>query len=348
MSIAIESCTFTYPGTEIGVHNVTIEAEEGQLIAVIGASGSGKTTLLKLVAGFERPTAGRVLIGGEDMTRVPARKRNIGVVFQSYALFPLMTCADNVAYPLKIRGVPKADRLRRAHAMLDKVGLGDLGDRYPARLSGGQQQRVALARALVFNPKVLLLDEPLSALDAGLRVELRKQIRSLQREHGITTLHVTHDQEEALSMADKVALMDKGRLVQVGTPFDIYDNPISRKVAAFVGQANLWDGEVSGDGRIRLEWGELACETADRRPGEKIVAMVRPENVVMNPPSGIVNRIAGRVALDTFLGALRRYEFAPEGAGAARVIQGETSSREEIASVSIPPGRICLLPADAK
>jgi putative spermidine/putrescine transport system ATP-binding protein len=347
MSIAIESCTFTYPGTDIGVHNVSVTAEEGQLIAMIGASGSGKTTMLKLVAGFEQPASGRVMICGSDMTRVPARKRDIGVVFQSYALFPLMTCVDNVAYPLKIRGVSRGERTRRALDMLDKVGLSEQGLRYPARLSGGQQQRVALARALVFNPRVLLLDEPLSALDAGLRVGLRKQIRALQREHGITTLHVTHDQEEALSMADKVALMDKGRIVQCGTPFEIYDKPINRKVAAFVGQANLWDCEVAAEGRVRTGWGELICDTSGHAAGDRVLALVRPESVVPNPAAGTINRVTGVVTLDTFLGALRRYEFTPAEARDSLVVQGETSGRGSIDAVGIPSDCIRLLPADA-
>ncbi len=346
MSIEISDCTFTYPGSDIGVHNVSVTAGAGELIALIGASGSGKTTMLKLVAGFEQPASGAVFVCGRDMTRVPARKRDIGVVFQSYALFPLMTCVDNVAYPLKIRGLPRGERTRRALDMLDRVGLSEQGLRYPARLSGGQQQRVALARALVFNPKVLLLDEPLSALDAGLRVELRKQIRALQREHGITTLHVTHDQEEALSMADKVALMERGRIVQCGTPYEIYDRPVNRRVAAFVGQANLWEAEVAGEGRVRTAWGELACETAGYAPGDRALALVRPESVAMNPPAGARNRFEGRVGLDTFLGAIRRFEFAPRGGDGTQIIQGETSNRGDITAVGIDPERIRLLPPD--
>ena len=343
MSIEIASCTFRYPGTDIGVHDVSVRAEAGQLIAVIGASGSGKTTLLKLAAGFEQPSKGRVFICGNDMTGVPARKRGIGVVLQSYTLFPLMTGVENVAYPLKIRGVPRGERVRRALDMLDRVGLSGQGLRYPAHLSGGQQQRVALARALVFNPKVLLLDEPLSSLDAGLRVDLRKLIRALQREHGITTLHVTHDQEEALSMADKVALIDKGRIVQCGTPFEIYHKPINRKAAAFVGQANLWDCEVAATGRIRIGWGELACDTSGHAAGDRVLVLVRPEGVVPNPAADAINRIPGKVSLDMFLGALRRYEFAPRGTD-GMTVQGETSSSGDIAAVGIPPERIRLLP----
>ncbi|MCC8190559.1 MAG: ABC transporter ATP-binding protein [Planctomycetes bacterium] len=346
MSIDVESCTFTYPGTDIGVHDVSVSAGEGELIAVIGASGSGKTTLLKLVAGFEQPRRGRIVISGHDMTGVPARKRDIGVVFQSYALFPLMTCVDNVAYPLKIRGVARGERTRLALEMLERVNLSEQALRYPARLSGGQQQRVALARALVFRPRVLLLDEPLSALDAGLRVELRKLIRELQKEQGITALHVTHDQEEALSMADQVALMDRGRIVQCGSPFEIYDHPVNRKVAAFVGQANLWNGTVEDGGRITLDWGVLSCDTADRAPGERVTVLVRPEGVVVNPGDGAVNRIAGRVVHDTFLGAMRRFEFHPEGAAAGVVVQGETARREAIASIAIPPEHVRLLPPD--
>lgn len=346
MSIAIESCSFTYPGTEVGVHDVTVSAGEGEFIALIGASGSGKTTILKLVAGFERPTRGKVFVCGRDMTGVPARKRDIGVVFQSYALFPLMTCVDNVAYPLKIRGMPRAERRRRAQEILDRVGLAEQGPRYPARLSGGQQQRVALARALVFKPSILLLDEPLSALDAGLRVDLRKQIRQLQRENRITTLHVTHDQEEALSMADKVALLDRGRVLQLGTPYELYDAPVSRKVADFVGQANLWNGEVADEGRVRVSFGDLDCDTGAHRPGDRVVVLVRPENIRLNPEScDEPNCVPGKVSLDIFLGALRRFEYTPDSGG-GEIIQGETSDRGPIDKLYIPRDRIRLLPPE--
>ena len=205
MKISLQKITFTYPHTPYGVFDIDLEIQEGELLAVIGSSGSGKTTILKLIAGFEHPQKGTLLLGDRPVQDLPPSRRNLGVVFQSYALFPLMTTVENVAYPLKVRGVPKEERLGKALEMIRRVGLEAFADRYPSTLSGGQQQRVALARALVFHPNALLLDEPLSALDAKLRIEMRDEIKNLQRQNGITTIHVTHDQEEALSIADRVA-----------------------------------------------------------------------------------------------------------------------------------------------
>ena len=345
MSIALEQCFFTYPGTSIGVSDINLQAGDGELVAVIGASGSGKTTLLKLVAGFEQANRGVIRIKGKDMNGVPARMRNVGVVFQSYALFPLMTCGENVAYPLKIRRVDPAERRRRALDMLDRVGLAAFADRLPTSLSGGQQQRVALARALVFHPDVLLLDEPLSALDAGLRVELRNEIRRLQKEQGIAALHVTHDQEEALSMADKVALMHQGRLIQIATPQEMYDAPNCRRVAAFVGHANLWDATVHGADRVRLPFGELRCSTRGRAQGEAVTVLVRPERIQPDPPEG-PNVFSGAIESDSFLGAIRRYSFVAGQNGNAAHILGETSSRTLFSRVGIPPEAIRLLDAE--
>lgn len=345
MSIDIDHCSFTYPGTSIGVYDVSLAAAEGELVAVIGASGSGKTTMLKLVAGFEQTSQGAIHIKGKDMAGIPARLRNVGVVFQSYALFPLMTCAENVAYPLRIRGVHAAERRRRALDMLQRVGLAAFADRLPGSLSGGQQQRVALARALVFNPDVLLLDEPLSALDASLRVELRREIRSLQKEQGIAALHVTHDQEEALSMADKIALMHQGRLIQIASPQEMYDAPNCRRVAAFVGHANLWDGTVTDDRTVRVAFGELRCDTRGRSRGEAVTVLVRPERVAVDPHDG-PNLFEGKVESDAFLGAVRRYYFSVGHGDAAGQIQGETSSRSSITRLGIPPEAIRLLNAE--
>ena len=347
MSISTVHCSFTYPGTSIGVHDVTLSAAEGELVAVIGASGSGKTTMLKLVAGFEEADAGTISIRGRDMRGVPARLRNVGVVFQSYALFPLMSCLDNVAYPLKIRGMDATARHAKARDMLERVGLGAFAGRLPGSMSGGQQQRVALARALVFNPDVLLLDEPLSALDASLRVDLRREIRSLQKEQGIAALHVTHDQEEALSMADKIALMHQGRIIQIASPQEMYDNPACRRVAAFVGHANLWDGTVIDDGMVRVPFGDLRCETAGHRRGDSVTVLVRPERVLTNPQeSPCCNVFEGAVATDTFLGPVRRYWFSINGHEAC--LQGETASRQPFSRVGISPEIIRLLPAESE
>ena len=231
-----------YPGGKAGIFDATLEIAPGELVVCIGPSGCGKTTLLKLIAGFLRLDSGRVYLGGEDVTAAAVRSRECGIVFQSYALFPHMAVWENVAYPLRVRNIPLAERRQRAEAMLDMVGLGGFRDRLPAALSGGQQQRVALARALAFKPRALLLDEPLSALDATTRVTMRDEIRRIQKHQNIASLLITHDQDEALSLADRIAVMREGRLVQVATPQEIYDRPADAFVANFVGRANLIDG----------------------------------------------------------------------------------------------------------
>ncbi|MCF8480250.1 MAG: ABC transporter ATP-binding protein [Rhodospirillum sp.] len=344
MSIRFEGVTHLYPGSDLGVRDLTLELSSGELMAVIGPSGSGKTTALGLLAGFLKPQAGRVLIDGEDVTDQPARDRNLGIVFQSHALFPHMTCGANVAYPLKVRGVSRGERETRAREALDAVGLGGYADRRVATLSGGQSQRVALARALVFRPRALLLDEPLSALDAGLRVSMREEIRRVQRDFGITTLHVTHDQEEALSMADRVAVLRDGGLRQVAPPLELYDHPVDREVAAFVGEANLIDGEVRAPGRVRTALGILACETSGWDIGAPVTLFFRPEAVrAVDPGEVVSNLLPGAVTRDRFMGSVRRYDFAAAGGS----VLGETRSRDGIAAVALPPECIRLLPREA-
>ncbi|MBN9309838.1 ABC transporter ATP-binding protein [Devosia sp.] len=257
----LDSVSFLYPGVPVGVRDVSLEVKPGELVAVIGASGSGKTTLLNLLAGFLTPSRGRVVIDGKDVSAMPPEKRNLGIVFQSYGLFPHLRAWENVAYPLKVRGVPLAQRRERALEALRRVGMGNRAENGPRELSGGQQQRVALARALVFQPRGLLLDEPLSALDANLRVEMRDEILRVQRAAGIAALLVTHDQEEALSIADRVAVMREGRLVQVAPPRELYDAPADEETARFVGEANLWRGSVVADGCVRTPVGDLTCNT---------------------------------------------------------------------------------------
>jgi putative spermidine/putrescine transport system ATP-binding protein len=214
----------------------------GEFVAFLGPSGCGKTTALRMVAGFERPDRGRVVVGGKDLTNVPANRRDMGMVFQAYSLFPNRTAQENVAFGLRVRRKPRPERLKRAAELLDLVGLSSAANRYPHQLSGGQQQRVALARALAIEPKILLLDEPLSALDAKVRVQLREEIRRLQTRLGITALFVTHDQEEALSMSDRMAVMNAGRIEQIGTPEEVYLQPRTRFVASFLGSVNWIDG----------------------------------------------------------------------------------------------------------
>ncbi len=263
----------------------------GELLALLGPSGCGKTTALRLLAGFDNPTAGHILIGGKDVTGVPAAKRDTGMVFQAYSLFPTMTAAENVAFGLRMRKVGAVERAKRAADLLEIVGLGARGGAYPHQLSGGQQQRVALARALAVQPSVLLLDEPLSALDARVRVQLRDEIRRVQLAEGITTLFVTHDQSEALAVADRVAVLNAGRLEQVDVPQVVYARPATPFVAEFVGVMNTLP---VADGRIV--------------PGAGERTQVRPESLRVGAPDGI----AGTVLTSTFLGAVTRLVVTTE------------------------------------
>ena len=233
-------------GDVAAVQDFNLAAERGEFVSFLGPSGCGKTTTLRMIAGFEMPTAGTITVDGADITRKPPNQRNVGMVFQSYALFPNMTVADNIGFGLKVRGKSSADIRKRVDELLGMINLPDRGNRYPYQLSGGQQQRVALARALAIEPQVLLLDEPLSALDAKIRISLRKEIRAIQRQLGITTVYVTHDQEEALSLSDRVVVMSDGRIEQIGTPFEIYNYPSTTFVASFVGTLNLVDARRRG------------------------------------------------------------------------------------------------------
>src|SRR3954453_15284739 len=229
----------------VAVEGADLTVADGELFAILGPSGSGKTTVLRMIAGFEQPTAGVIKLGGVDVTALPARHRDVNTVFQEYALFPHMTVAQNVEYGLKVKGVPKAERRRRTADALDMVRLTDHAPRRPAQLSGGQRQRVALARALVGRPRVLLLDEPLGALDLKLREQMQVELKEIQRDVGITFVFVTHDQQEALTMSDRIAVFDQGRIQQVGTPAEIYERPATPFVASFVGTSNLLSGHVA-------------------------------------------------------------------------------------------------------
>ncbi|HEX7127955.1 MAG TPA: ABC transporter ATP-binding protein [Thermodesulfobacteriota bacterium] len=340
MSVRVERVTYRYPGAKAGVFGVDLEIADGELVACIGPSGSGKTTLLRLIAGFLRPDEGRVLVAGVDVTGLRPRERDLGIVFQSYALFPHMTVAENVAYPLALRKMPPAERRKVALDALARMGLDQFADRRPATLSGGQQQRVALARALAFRPKALLLDEPLSALDAALRVTMRDEIRRIQKAQGIAALHITHDQEEALSIADRVAVLDAGRILQVAPPRELYDAPASRAVAAFVGHSNLWPARVTAEDAVQAAIGPIRTARHGFPAGREVFVLVRPERIVVGPPPGAPNRFTGRLARDRFLGATRRFDFEVEGG----IIQGETGARGEIAAVQIPPEAVQLLP----
>jgi putative spermidine/putrescine transport system ATP-binding protein len=291
------------------VKDFTLGIEKGEFVSFLGPSGCGKTTVLRMVAGFETPTSGVIRIDGRDVTNLPANRRKIGMVFQAYALFPNLTVADNIGFGLKVAGEGKAEIARRVSEMLELIGLPQLGSRYPFQLSGGQQQRVALARALAPRPQVLLLDEPLSALDAKIRVSLREEIRRIQRELGITTVFVTHDQEEALSISDRIVVMHQGIADQVGTPFEIYNRPATRFVAEFVGTLNLVDADVveAANGRVRLGDVPVALNRPlSARAGERVSLALRPETVALGRAEGHDVVLSGRIAEVHFLGSVIR------------------------------------------
>ncbi|MEU0164274.1 ABC transporter ATP-binding protein [Streptomyces iakyrus] len=287
-------------GATVALDGLDLEVRPGELLALLGPSGCGKTTALRMLAGFEQPDAGQVLVDGEDVTRVPAHRRDAGMVFQSYSLFPHLDAVDNVAFGLRMRKVRTAERRFRATGLLDLVGLGDKGGRFPHQLSGGQQQRVALARALALRPRVLLLDEPLSALDAKVRLTLREEIRRLQRELGITTLFVTHDQEEALSMADRVAVMRAGRLEQCAPPAELYGRPATAFVAEFVGTMSRIPGQVHGR-TVEVLGQRLPVDGAAPATPE-VDVLVRPEAVHVTADE----HGGARVVATAFLGAATR------------------------------------------
>ena len=296
---------------------IEIALGEGEFLSLLGPSGCGKTTALRLVAGFDRPDGGAIVVDGKDLTNVPPSKRDMGMVFQAYSLFPNMTARQNVEYGLKIRGKEKTERRGRVQELLELVGLGHAADRYPHQLSGGMQQRVALARALAIEPRVLLLDEPLSALDAKVRVQLREEIRRIQLELGITTLYVTHDQEEALSVSDHVAVMYGGRIEQMGSPAEMYSAPATPFVAEFIGTMNRLEGTVV-DGGVEHGGTTLRIDEAHNRArGERVLVLIRPETVDVGlangSADGAVNTLVGDVVTQTFLGPVTRLKIIGAG-----------------------------------
>jgi putative spermidine/putrescine transport system ATP-binding protein len=290
------------------VDEVSFAIADGEFFAMLGPSGSGKTTCLRLIAGFEQPTRGDILLHGKPMTGVPPYERDVNTVFQDYALFPHMTVGENVAYGLMIRKVPRAERARRAREMLEMVALADMAGRKPGQLSGGQRQRVALARALINQPSVLLLDEPLGALDLKLREQMQVELKAIQRQVGITFIYVTHDQGEALGMSDRIAVFNKGRIEQIGTPAEIYERPSSAFVAGFVGVSNILDGAV-----------------AQAIAGSPAAFSIRPEKIRMQSPDAAVPAdcfsAAGRIDSLLYLGASTRYNVALDDGGELTVIE---------------------------
>ena len=316
LSIKHISKTF---GAVTVVDDFNLDVARGEFVSFLGPSGCGKTTVLRMVAGFEEPTSGQIVVGGKDVTRLKPNQRNVGMVFQAYALFPNLTVAQNVGFGLKVAGMPRPEADRRVAEMLDliKLPVAQYGERYPYQLSGGQQQRVALARALAPKPKLLLLDEPLSALDAKVRVSLREEIRAIQKELGITTIFVTHDQEEALSISDRIAVMYGGKAEQVGAPFEIYNRPATKFVANFVGTLNVLEGTVADAlaGTVRVDNQELALKGKlnGSRTGDTLSVALRPEAIALAPRPGHDSKLAGEITDVHFLGSVIRVRVGVGG-----------------------------------
>ncbi|MFG0285795.1 MAG: ABC transporter ATP-binding protein [Phycisphaerales bacterium JB039] len=337
-------------GESRAVDAVDVDIAPGELFFLLGPSGCGKTTLLRMIAGFIDPTAGSIAIGGRDVTRQPANKRNTAMVFQSYALWPHMTVQGNVGFGLQVRRAPGAERARRIAEALKTVQMTGYEQRKPGQLSGGQQQRVALARALAPRPDVLLLDEPLSNLDARLRLELRAEIRRICKQAGITTVYVTHDQKEALSMADRIAVMREGRIEQIGSPQDLYRRPRSRFVAEFMGETNLLEATL-GPGpegliEVKTAAGTLLARPAAGAPREgPALCSIRPEAIRLGAPDG---QLRGRRVSETYLGELAQHEIEVAGAVRLRVaeINPADAGAEGEVGLRIDPADVALIPRD--
>ncbi len=340
-------------GKTVAVDNVSFVVEQGELFTLLGPSGCGKTTTLRLIAGLEYPDSGKIYFDDQDVTYLKPYERNTAMVFQNYALWPHMTVFDNIAYGLKIRGVPKDEIKRRVKEVLELVGLSGLENRYPHQLSGGQQQRVALARALVVQPKVLLLDEPLSNLDALLRVKMREELKRIQRELRITTIYVTHDQEEAMCLSDRIAVMDKGKILQVGSPREIYENPKNLFVATFIGRSSALKGKVVQvrDGYAILSIGnqKILGIVSDEYPvkeGDSAVAIVKPEDVVLEPISSNLNELWGEVELAMFLGHVTMLRIRIDSQTLYVYVDPDTLiERGQIVRVYVDPGDVLIFPS---
>jgi spermidine/putrescine ABC transporter ATP-binding subunit len=298
-------------GPVTALAGIDLAVRKGELLTILGPSGSGKTTLLKVVAGFEIPDEGEVFLGSRRITTAPPARRDIGMVFQNYALFPHMTVAQNIAFPLEMRKIPRAECARRVAEALALVDLPGLGERLPRQLSGGQQQRAALARAIVFGPRLLLLDEPFGALDRKLREQMQLEVRRLQRQLGVTALFVTHDQEEALILSDRIAVMEQGRIVQLGTPQEVYRRPASRFVAGFIGESNLFHARVVAPGDAVLDAGiRLPLPAGPPPEGAEIGVMLRPERPRPVTDRGAADSVfAGEVVETVYLGETVKYRI---------------------------------------
>jgi putative spermidine/putrescine transport system ATP-binding protein len=339
-------------GSVKALDHVTIDFDDGGFYGLLGPSGSGKTTLLRMIAGFDFPDSGSIAIGGVNVERVPVEKREIGMVFQNYALFPNMSVADNVAFGLSVRGVSRAETKQRVAAALELVQLGTHGTRRPHQLSGGQRQRVALARAIVTRPRVLLLDEPLGALDKALRVDMQLELRRIQREVGITTIFVTHDQEEALTMSDRIGILRDGWLVQEGPPDQIYQHPASVFAATFLGDANILRG-TGNDGALHLEDGTIVAPPQGQRfPDGSVACAVRPERMTIaegDHSGGTANALSARVTKRIFAGSSITYVAEWQGRDLKVFAQntGETPIAQDAAvTISWPARSTIVLPGE--
>ena len=346
--LRIEKVTKLF-GTFVALKDVSLEVDEGEFVCFLGPSGCGKTTLLRAVAGLDIQTSGRVFQAGRDISALPPTERDFGIVFQSYALFPNLTVAKNIAYGLENRKLNRAAIQARLGELLQLVGMADAGPKYPAQLSGGQQQRVALARALATWPGLLLLDEPLSALDARVRVRLRHEIKALQRSLGVTTIMVTHDQEEALTMADRIVVMNQGVIEQVGTPPEIYGRPATAFVADFVGTMNFLPAVAAGRDRFRVGGIELYCAEAidGLAPGAPVTCCVRPEDVaVRGIDAGSANAFPARIVEMEFLGSFFRTRLVPTAANETEL--AADFSVNAVRDLELAPGKTLTvaLPSD--
>ena len=347
MRISLDRLTKRF-GRAVAVDGLSLDIRPGELVSLVGGSGCGKTTTLRMIAGFERPDAGEIRFGDRVVNDVPPRRRGVGIVFQSYALFPTMTVAENIAFGLRVARWPTAEVRARVAEMVELTRLRSLEDRYANQLSGGQQQRVALARALARRPEILLLDEPLSALDAKIRLRLRGEIRKIQQDLGITTIYVTHDQEEALSIADRIAVMRAGRVEQVGHPREIYGSPRTDFVADFIGISNILDCRVASAREGAVEWeGARFRATLDGvRDGDRVLVSVRPEKLELagaGAPDDGRNRVEGVLEVVTFLGPFVRLEVAVRG----RPFWVDVPSGEAVALERKKPVTLAWAPGDA-
>jgi spermidine/putrescine ABC transporter ATP-binding subunit len=325
----------------------------GEYACILGPSGCGKTTLLRMIAGFEEPDGGEILLDGVSLTGVPPERRDVNVVFQSYALFPHLTVEENVAFGPRMKRLPETEVRSRVAEALDLVRMDALGARYPRQLSGGQQQRIALARALVNRPRLLLLDEPLSALDRGLRLEMQEELRTVQRETGVAFVHVTHDQGEALSLADRLVVMRGGRFEQVGPPRELYHRPRSRFVAEFLGSSNLLEGTVEAPGFVRTSGG-LLLQVEDAFLPERVLLSIRPECVLVEPEAlaagASANRFPGRMEAASFSGASVECRVTVEGHTLRATVRERPGAREpragDAVTVHLPPDDVVRLEVD--